>query len=309
MLALAGCVLDLGSFTRTSPLEEKVVLGTGGPKIAILDIQGLISESGRSSPLGVSRPSLVASAREALDLAAEDGDVAALLVRVQSPGGTVSASETLHHEIMLWKRETGRPVVAYLQGLATSGGYYVAMAADEVIAHPTSVTGSIGVVMLGINVSGLMERFGVEDQTLTSGRFKDTGSPLRPMRLEERAHLETVIDDLHSRFREVIAKGRPDLSEEAVDEVADGRIFTARQALEVGLVDRIGHLEEAASQVEERIGATQSRLVIYSRPGEYRETVYSTPPAAPEPLVDIDPLLTLGASEPGFYYVWPPALR
>jgi protease-4 len=123
--------------------------------------------------------------------------VVALLLRVNSPGGTVSASETLYHELERWKERSGKPVVAYLQGLATSGGYYVAMSADEVVAHPTAITGSIGVVMLGINVSGLMERFGVEDQTFTSGDFKDAGSALRPMRPEERAYFDEVIGDLH----------------------------------------------------------------------------------------------------------------
>ena len=305
--AFAGCVFDFGSFTRTKPLVESVVLGRSGPKIAMLDVQGLISEASSSSVLGFERPSLVARLREALDLARDDDDVAALLLRVRSPGGTVSASETLYHEVLTWKRETGRPVLAYLQGIAASGGYYVAMSADEVISHPTSITGSIGVIMSGINLSGLMERVGVADQTITSGAFKDAGSPLRSMRPEERRHFESVVEDLHLRFREVVAQGRPKLAE--VDGVSDGRIFTARQALELGLIDGIGHLDEAVAALEARAGLAESRLVVYQRPGEYLNNIYSLPPGPPAQAIDIDVLsLEPGRLEPGFYYLWPPAL-
>ena len=307
--ALTGCVIDFGSLTRTRPLEEKVVLGESGPKIAMIEVDGMITESPRSSPLGVTRPSLVARTREALDLARDDDDVVALLLRVNSPGGTVSASETLYHELERWKERSGKPVMAYLQGLATSGGYYVAMSADEVVAHPTAITGSIGVIMVGINVSGLMERFGVADQTFTSGEFKDAGSPLRPMRPEERAYFDEVIGDLHVRFRDVVVFGRPGLSPEAIELLADGRIFTARQALDVGLVDHIGHLDDAVKRLEERLGIRESRVVVYHRPAEYRENVYTKAGVAPVQIVDIDLFpLALRRLEPGFYYLWSSAV-
>jgi protease-4 len=231
-----------------------------------------------------------------------------LLLRVNSPGGTVSASETLHHEVSMWKAKTGRPVVAYFDGIAASGGYYVAMASDEVIAHPTAITGSIGVIMSGINLSGLMERFGIEDQSFTSGRFKDSGSPLREMRPDERAHFEGIVDDLHARFREVVAQGRPGLDSARVDELADGRVFTARQAAELGLVDRIGHLDQAVEALEQRLGVTESQLIVYQRPGEYRDNVYTKSGGGTVQLVDIDlfPFEPIQL-EPGFYYLWPPA--
>ncbi|UCE84691.1 MAG: signal peptide peptidase SppA [Deltaproteobacteria bacterium] len=305
---LTGCVLDLGSLTQTRPLEETVVMGEGGPKIAMIEVEGVITESPRSSALGVERPSLVARSREALDMARDDDDVAALLLRVNSPGGTVSASETLYHEIQRWKQRSGKPVVAYLQGLATSGGYYVAMAADEVVAHPTAITGSIGVIMVGINVSGLMERFGVADQTFTSGEFKDAGSPLRPMRAEERDYFEQVVVDLHGRFREVVRLGRPALPPEDLDPISDGRIFTARQAADLGLVDRVGHLEHAVRALEARAGLSHSRVVVYHRPSEYRENVYSEAGPGPVQVVDIDLLPPFSHRlAPGFYYIWSPA--
>jgi signal peptide peptidase SppA len=190
------------------PLEETVVLGEDGPKIVQLEIEGVITEASRQPRFPLeARESLIARLKEALDRAEKDDDVAALLLRIQSPGGTVSASETLYHEILEWKEETGRPVVAHLEGLATSGAYYVAMAADEVISHPTTVTGSIGVLFAGLNFSGLMEKLGVSNQNLTGGEYKDAGSPFRPMRSEERAQLQSVIDDFHARFREVVDGG------------------------------------------------------------------------------------------------------
>lgn len=306
LLALAGCVFDFGSFTRTQPLESKVVLGDSGPKLAMVELNGVISDSERSSPFGITKPSMVARTREALDRATDD-DVAGLLVRINSPGGTVTASETLHHEVLRWKEQTGKPVVAYFQGLATSGGYYVAMASDEIVAHPVAVTGSIGVIIPGVNVSGLLNRFGVTDQTFTSGPYKDTGSPLREMRPDEREYLQAVVADLYDRFREVVALGRPKLTSAQIAPLADGRIFTARQALENGLVDSIGHLEEAVAALEQRAGIEESRLVVYHRPGEFRDNIYVR--SGPTVNIDVD-VLSLDAKrlEPGFYYLWPPAV-
>jgi protease-4 len=300
----------LSALTRVQPLEETRVLGDSGPKIVLLEIDGVISEERqRAGTLGVDQPSLVARVREALDRAEKDDDVAALLLRIQSPGGTVSASETIHHEVQRWKQKTGRKAVAHLQGLATSGGYYVAMAADHVVAHPTTVTGSIGVIMIGLNFAGLMEKLGVSNQTLTSGDFKDSGSPFREMRPEERAHLQGVIDDLYGRFREVVAAGRPGLSPDALGQLADGRIFTARQALADGLIDEIGYLDSAVEATERLAQIDESRVVTYHRPSEYRDNVYSRGRLPPVQVVDIDILsLPHATLAPGFYYLWPALL-
>ena len=308
LVALGGCFFDLGSFTRTQPLESKVVMGDSGPKLAMVELNGVISEAERGSPFGITKPSMVARALEALDRASDDG-VAGLLVKINSPGGSVSASETLHHEVLRWKEETGKPVVAYFQGMATSGGYYVAMASDEIVAHPVAITGSIGVILPGVNVSGLLNRFGVVDQSFTSGPYKDAGSPIREMRPEERKYLQAVVADLYDRFKEVVLLGRPELSKEQIAPLADGRIFTSRQALENGLVDRMGHLEDAVAALEKRAGIPESRLVVYHPPGQFRDNVYTQPGRPPVNIIDVD-ILSLDTKrlEPGFYYLWPPAV-
>lgn len=300
---------DLGALGRVSPLQPVIVMGEGeGARLTLLEIEGVISEASPQSPFGVSRPSMLASAREVLRRSAEDEENAGLLLRIHSPGGTVTASETLHHLIESYKADTGRPVVAYLQGIAASGGYYTAVSADEIVAHPVAITGSIGVIMSGINVAGLMERFGIEDQTFTSGAYKDSGSPLRAMRPDERDYLQGIVDELESAFVAAVDAGRPGLDAAAVAKVADGRIFTARTALELGLVDSVGHLEDALEALESRVGASESTVVMYKRGSEYRDNVYSS--AEPPVHVDVDVLsFDRRRLAPGFYYLWEPALR
>jgi protease-4 len=196
-------------------------------------------------------------------------------------------------------------VVAQLMGIATSGGYYVAMSADSVVAHPTTVTGSIGVIFAGLNLSGLMQKIGVENQTITSGAFKDTGSPLRPMRAEERAQIQSVIDDMYARFLAVVRSGRPRLSPEEISRLADGRIYSADQALENGLVDRVGSIEDAIAAVRTQAGLSDARVVTYHRPREYRKNLYTAQLPADVP--------DLGWSrpwprlpQPAFLYLWAP---
>jgi len=299
---------DLGSLGRVSSLERVVVLGDGdGPRLVLLEIEGLISEASPESPFGIERPSMLATAREVLRRAAEDDENAGLLLRIHSPGGTVTASETLHHLVRTYKEETGRPVVAYLQGIAASGGYYAAVAADEVVAHPVAITGSIGVIMMGVNISGLLDRFGIADQTFTSGPYKDSGSMLRTMRDDERVYLQGVIDELQHSFIEAVDAGRPALDTESIEKLADGRIYTARTALDRGLVDSIGHLEDAVHALEQRARISDSSVVMYRRPGDYRDNVYS---GVDIPIqIDIDVLsFDPRRLAPGFYYLWAPAV-
>jgi protease-4 len=307
-----GCItpiIDLGSLGRVSPLAEVTITGDADAKLAMLEVTGVISFVEEGWSFSGQKPSVIARLHEALELAAGDPKVKGLILRVRSPGGGVAASETLHHLISDWKQHTGKPVVAFLQGIAASGGYYVAMASDRVVAHPSSITGSIGVIMPGINLSGLMERFGVEDQTLISGDFKDAGSIVRVMRDEERAQLQSVIDDLYGRFVDVVDAGRPKLDRSAVEKLSDGRIFSARQALDAGLVDEIGHLNAAITRARELAGLSKFRLVTYKEAGRPANNIYSDVSSrAPAP--SEFNLISIGVSKipAGFYYLWPMAL-
>ncbi len=272
-----GCItVDVFGGGEEAPLVETVVRGRQGPKILLLDIDGAIGEVEPSGNLfGGPGIGTVARVVEMLDRARADDEISAVLLRIDSPGGTATASELVYEEIVRFKSERRIPVAAQLMGTATSGAYYVAMAADTIQAHPTTVTGSIGVIFTNLSFAGLMEKLGVEDQTLTGGEFKDAGSPFRRLSSEERAQLQTIVDDLHARFREIVGRGRPKLSPDQIEHLASGRVFSARQALEHGLVDQIGTLEEMVREVERRIGAPQSRVVSYHRPSEIRRNLHS----------------------------------
>jgi protease-4 len=287
---------------------ETVLEGEGSAKVLLLELDGVIAESPERARFGFDeRESLVARVRAALEKARRDEDVRAVVLRIASPGGTATASEIVYREIRRFKEERGVPVVAQLMGVATSGAYYAAMAADRVLAHPTTVTGSIGVIFSGVNVSGLMGKLGVEDQTFTAGEYKDAGSPLREMRPEERRQIQAILDDLHRRFRQVVAEGRPQLGAERVAALADGRLYSADQALASGLVDGIGDLPGAIGEAKRRAGLAEARVVSFHRERDWRENLYTQPPQAPVPLLELAGLLG-GLRSPGFFYLWWPGL-
>jgi protease-4 len=307
-----GCftpIFDLGFLGGISPLSEVTISGDAEAKLVMLEVSGVISFEDDGWSFAGQQPSIVSRLHEALSLAAADPMVKGLILRIRSPGGGAAASETLYHLVSDWKQQTHKPVIAFLQGIAASGGFYVAMAAGHVMAHPSAVTGSIGVIMPGFNLSGLMERFGVTDQSFTSGAFKDSGSSLRPMRQAERAQLQSVIDDLHRSFVEVVIKGRPGLDRSSVEELSDGRIFSARQALAVGLVDEIGHLDDAIERAAQLAGISEARVITYREAGQPANNIYSDiSSAAPAPVAFN--ILSMGASKipAGFYYLWPMAM-
>ena len=306
LLASACVSVEIPLFSGGGELREHVLSGEAGPKIALIDLSGTLGINASSGLLGIqSRESAVARLREEFDRAARDEDVAAVVLRIDSPGGTVIASEILHGEVARFRRDTARPVIAQMMGIAASGGYYVAMAADRVQAYPATITGSIGVVMLGFNASGLMEKLGVGYQTFTTGTFKDAGSPFRPMTEAERTQIQSVVGDLFRGFLDVVERGRPKLSRAEIERLADGRIYSARQALDAGLIDAIGDLEQALASARDAARVVgDSRVVVYRRPGERAENLFSasTPPLTADAAAT---LLRSALAESSFLYWWP----
>jgi protease-4 len=192
--------------------------------------------------------------------------------------------------------------------VGASGGYYVAVAADKIVAHPTAVTGSLGVIMMTVNARGLLEKIGVETTAVTSGPRKDMGSPLRPMTEEERAIFQGVIDFFYKRFLTVIQEGRPNLRPEEIRKLADGRIYTGEQAKDVGLVDSIGYLEDAIDLAKRQAGLSEARVVMYRKPGEYKQNIYSKFMGAGilGGLAQFDLMSFARAGSPQFMYLWMP---
>lgn len=275
LVLLAGCAFVSVDLRPPTPaLEEKVVEGSGRAKIALVEVSGLLS----LDRVGLDRfsqgPPPVARLKEELERAAADEKVVGLLVRIDSPGGSVTASDLLYHELLRFRREKKVPVVACIMDKALSGGYYAALAADEIFAHPTSVVGGVGVIAWRFDFSGLLARWGIEAATVQSAPLKDFWSPLRPGHPEEIAIMQEVVDSLHGRFLHLLQQHRP-VPADQLASVASGRIFGAETALGLGLVDRLGYLDDALAQIRRRAGVETARVVVYSRPGHAAETIYS----------------------------------
>lgn len=262
--------------TRTQPLKETVLEGEGRNKVLLIDISGIISSEKKKTFASIgTEPDMVSRIKEELNQAAEDDRVKAVILKINSPGGTVTASDIIYNEILRFKEKTKAHVTASLMDIATSGGYYIASAADTIIAHPTTVTGSIGVIAMKFNVKGLMDKLGVEEDSIKSGEMKDILSPFRPMTDAEHKIIQDIIDSLHQRFMEAVAKGRKKLSLAAIKPLADGRVFTAKQALESQLVDKIGYLDDAIEITKKETGLEEARIITYHRPSAYKNNIYA----------------------------------
>jgi len=267
------------------PLEERIITGSGTDKILLLDISGVLS--GRERKRGFLFPgtTIIEDITASLVIAARDENIRGIVLRIDSPGGTITASDIIHHEIRRIKTERAPVVVACLMDIATSGAYYVATAADRIIAHPTTITGSIGVMAVKFNVEALLTHIGVENETVRSAEMKDLWSPFRHATDAERNIMQHCIDEYHQRFITTINNGRPRLTREDVTALADGRIFTARDALDAGLIDHIGYLDDAIGAVKDALGIEEARVVMYYRPGSQGSTIYSRAPVGRSSIV------------------------
>jgi protease-4 len=310
-LVLGGCsVISVDLTPRIRPLEEQTVEGRGAAKVVLMDVSGLLSDEG-STPivsLGTAPPRvpMLVRIREELKKAGDDREVRALIVRINSPGGTVTASDIVFRELEMFKRRARVPVVAVMMDVAASGGYYVALAADTIIAHPTTVTGSIGTIMISLNAEGLLQKLGLATTAIKSAEHKDMGSPFRALTPEERAIFQSVIDDLQRQFLAKVVAQRK-LSPEVVRKLADGRVYTADQALAHGLVDRIGYMTDAVEVARKAAGVEEARVVVYHRPREYRATYYARSEAPAGGIeASLSQMAAFATPGPKFLYLWWP---
>lgn len=306
MMVFSGC-LSINLTPKMGPLKEKTVSGTGGDKVLLVEIKGVISNKKTVSSLGVeTQLGMVDRVREILKKAEQDDDVKALMLRIDSPGGTVTASDIIYHEIKLFKQRKNIKVYAVVMDLAASGGYYIAQAADRIFVHPTSLTGSIGVIALKMNIKGLMDKIGVDFEVVKSGEHKDFLSPFRPMTEGERKVFQETIDSMHQRFVSTIEENRKQLSRDEINELADGRIYTSEQALKAKLVDQIAYLDEAEDFIQKDLGLDALRVVMYYRSGQYKSNIYSStlPPSINFNWINLN--FVPDTPELNFMYLWMP---
>lgn len=301
-----GCIqIDLAGLLRPPELQEYIVEDRNAEaKVALITISGMMTEE--EGGLLTAERNIMALTRDQLEKAALDDDVKAVVLRVDSPGGGVYPSLVVNREITRFRSRTKKPVIAYAANIAASGGYMAAVAADEIVADPASLTGSIGVIAFIPEVTGLLEWAKLEVHVVKAGEEKDVGSPFTDFTDEDRALINDIIQYYYRLFKETVSEGRPKLD---VSKVATGAVFTAPEALELGLVDAVGDVRDAYSRAAQRAGlsAATTNLVVYRRPDEYHGSIYVTrndTADAPAVRASFDLNAKSGLSGPKFMYLW-----
>ncbi len=250
--AAVGWILLGVGLAALAAIVGVVALGgrVAGDRVAVVAVEGVIADSRQ--------------VLEQIERYRTNPSVKALVLRVESPGGGVAPSQEIYGGILKFRRTSGKPVVASMGRVAASGGYYIAAAADRIVANPGSITGSIGVILQLPNVSGLLQKVGVRTVIIKSGEFKDLGGAVRDLTDAERKILQDLLDDVHAQFIDAVAAGRK-MDRARVVPLADGRIFTGRQALAVGLVDELGDQRDAIARARDLAGLPESAGVIQER--------------------------------------------
>jgi protease IV len=280
--------------------SETVLEGEGEAKIVLIPIRGLITFSeGRSF---WERESMGKQAVERLRAAGEDPAVKGVVLLIDSPGGGITASDIIYHRVKELA-ESGKVVVAAFEDLAASGGYYVACPADWIVAHPTTITGSIGVIIQTLNLEGLMGKIGIRDVTIKRGEEKDILSPFRDLTAAEREMLEGVIDEMYGRFLSVVSEGRH-LEGDRLEAVAGGAIFTGTQALANDLVDEIGYRDTAIARARELAGLEEATVIEYRRVYSFFDLFRGRLEEALPPAAGFDLQSLLKPSTPRLLYLW-----
>lgn len=335
--SLGGCSPTSVTFTfggDPSKLVESEVLaddGSRGEKIAMIDVDGLIVDATRSSGLPFdSGSNPVDELVSRLARAERDPRVKGVLLRVNSPGGTVAGSDTMYNEIRRFREESGKPVVSAMGEIATSGGYYISLACDSIVAQPTTTTGSIGVIIPTFNFSRGLHSIGIYSRSVRSAENKDIANPFEPMQDGHYEILQGFVDEFYAGFRERVVARRGGGSESDRQEglerpidtsrlemLTDGRVVTGADAFEHGLVDRRGGVREAFARVKELAGVERARLVKYHIDGAKPKSAYASASARAGSGAYVDAgrevnLINVGGSAMGFgglepgraYYVW-----
>jgi len=294
--------------SQADPLKEFTLEGEADQKILVIPVRGIISDAPHEGFVST-RPSLVQEVVSQLRLAQDDERVKAVVLKIDSPGGSVTASDILFNEILTFKQQTGAKVVVAMMGIAASGGYYISLPADYIFAHPTTLTGSVGVIFLRPKVIGLMDKIGVGVEVNKSGLNKDMGMPYRPATAEEEKILQAMTDQLGVRFVDLAAKYR-NFSPTVKAEIGSARVYLAQEALELGMVDEIGYLSQAVAKAKKLAGLPDNARVIVYRRTEYPDdNIYNTSTrygGGDLPLISVDLLPdALNQFRTGFYYLWP----
>jgi protease-4 len=293
------------------PLQEYTLAGSEKGKVLVISIRGTISDAPKKQFIST-HPSMVQEVVSQLRKAEEDPEVRAVILKVNSPGGSVTASDILYNEILAFKQKTKAKVVVAMMGVAASGGYYISLPADYIFAHPTSVTGSVGVLFLRPDVAGLMDKIGLGVEVSKTGKNKDMGSPFRPATAEEKQIINDLIDQLGKRFMDRIAEHRK-IEPDNLKAISTARIFLADDALRLGMIDSIGYLAEAVSRAKQLADLPpDAKIVVYRRTDYPDDNLYNPTTSRYEgrglSIISLDLPASLTSFQAGFYYLWQPGV-
>ena len=309
VLLAGGCTFRV-DFLGEDKMQEVVLMKSPAKeKVLVVDVEGMISTLGSGSVFN-REGDVLSRVYARLQRGGEDKLVRGVILRLDTPGGDVTSSDILYREVLKFKKRTGLPVVALMMGVAASGGYYVASACDAIIAHPSTITGSIGVISVFPDVEGLLSKVGVSVQVIKSGDLKDAGSPFRSLSEQEQRLFQGIIDELYERFLEVVHERRKDaLSLEEVRNLADGRVYTAAQALKLKLIDEVGYFDEALARLLSLAGIKSARVVSYSYYPKRQSNLYASKLENPSLLEQKSIADVLPTLKGGFYYLWLPQMK
>jgi protease-4 len=297
-------------FLGKERMEEVVLIKSRvKEKILLLDVSGLIGTS--LNPGVLEREGdILSKVFYRLKKASEDKMVKGVILRLDTPGGEVTASDILYHEILNYKKRTGTPVLALMMGLAASGGYYIASACDYIIAHPSTLTGSIGVISIFPNLEELFDKVGIQVQIIKSGELKDSGSAFREMTDKERDVFQEIVDEFYQKFLNAVFEARKDsLSLENLRNIADGRVYTASQAYESKLIDEIGYFDSALKKVLELADVQEANVIAYTYYPKRKTNIYATHLNGHNPFESKSLQEIVQSLKSGFYYLWHPQLN
>ncbi len=294
----------------TDPLKEFTLEGSGRDKVLLIPVEGMISDAEQRS-LVRSAPGTVQRIMAQLKKAEKDKHIKAVLFKINSPGGTITASYLLYHESFTKKNKTGAKIIVTMMDIATSGAYYMSLPADMIVAHPTTITGSVGVIFMRPKIRGLMDKIGLAMDVKISGKNKDMGSPFRDGTEEEEKLMQKTVTDFAARFMLLVEKHRR-LEPQAKSEISTARVFTADEALKLGLVDKVGYLSDAVRESKRLADLPEEgRVVVYRRTAFPEDNYYNVAGVQSE---DVPPSV-INISLPdslnihaGFYYLWPGAI-
>lgn len=265
MVFIAGCAImilgviisfassggsgSMPTLSHTQNFTEEFSSGSyfSSNKIAVININGVITNADGGFSSNFANPQLIGSQ---IKTAAADNNVKAVILLLNTPGGEVTAADNIYHELMKLRKNTGKPVIAYMGSVAASGGVYIAVASDYIVANKLTTTGSIGVIAQTYNYVELFDKVGLKAETYTSGPMKDLLNGARPRTEEEIKIMQNIIDEVYDDFVKIVANGRPKLTVDKIKNtyIGDGRILTGKQALECGLVDSLGYFEDAVKK-------------------------------------------------------------